>query len=331
MNNNPKFAVQLLEKIGSPLAVAINNVTSGGDGADIESATIMAQLLGQVTQISTKLYNMLEIKEEEQQSDSTRLALAALSCPLVVNCYIKRKQIPMEEDITQIGKSLEAVISFGENFSPAADHKSRLQTIDHDVVFFDKDQPSLVILQSMVPVINAVEEFPFGQGKRKLVQDIAVKLEAVSGDIAKRSGNSDKLKELIIFKALAELYTSCHLAETQRASSGDAASHGELSIDSVWEIFAIRVAMVEALMGIEIESGDSKAPNPEQSKVEKPEDKPQEKPQEQVAPSGPMGFFKKDESNKSSDTATAEVNDAAPSEKTSTPPTEVEDLSLIHI
>ncbi len=314
MVTNSKFTVQLLEKIGSPLTAAINHVAGEKEELEIEAAKTMAQLLGVATQMSTTLYNSLDIKEEENQFDSTRVALAALVTPLIADFYIQTKQIPAEEDIKRIGQSLEAVISFGENFSPASDHQSRLQTIDHDGVFFDKDQPILVVLQAMVPVINAVEEFSFGQGKKKLVQDITVRLETRAADIAKEVGASDKLKELIIFKALAALYSSCHREETRRASSEDEAKRGELSLEPIWEAFETKVAMIEAIIGTGTEdTNQQQAPKVEAEKVvETPQadDTPPQQSPASGSTSGPMGFFKKP-TDAPAETETKEATPAA--------------------
>lgn len=312
MVQSSKFTVQLLEKIGSPFTAAINCHAVDSVESETQSAQIMAQLLGVATQMSTTLYNALNIKEEEIQFDSTRLALAALAAPLIADFYRQHKQIPTEEDIKRIGQSLEAVVSFGENFSPATDHQSRLQTIEHEGVFFDKEQPILLVLQAMVPVINAVEEFSFGQSQKKLVQDITARLEARAADIAKEVGEPDKLRELIVFKALAALYASCHREGTKRASSGDEATRGELSIDPIWESFETKVAMIEAVMGVKTQSSTwVDAPQADGSQQEAA---PQETP---ASGGGPMGFFKKPETAAE---APAETPVEPPVEAKETPP-----------
>lgn len=301
MENHPKLTVELLRKVGAPLTAAIHDVVSQGEDTQVEAAKTVAQLLGQVTQLSTNLYNTLEIKEDEDQLDSTRLALAALVTPLIANSYRQRGQIPTEDNIGRFTKSLESLISFGENFSAAQSAQSRLQTIEHDSVLFDEDQARLVILQAMVPVISAVQDFSFGQGHVKLVQDIATKLEKTASEISEKTGASDKLKELIIFKVLTEIYTSCHIAETHRASSADKEKQGEPSLDAVWDSFDTKLEMVHVLLGENLlgEGTDSSAPSaPEVTAEEKPaepkvvEATVKEEPAES-APSSPMGFFKK--------------------------------------
>ena len=79
MVQNSKFTIQLLEKIGAPLAAAIESVPLSGEDQDLQSAKIMAQMLGQAVQVSISLNASFNIVEEEAQADSTRLALASLA------------------------------------------------------------------------------------------------------------------------------------------------------------------------------------------------------------------------------------------------------------
>ncbi len=315
MTNNPTFSVQLLEKIGAPLLASIEKTLAGGD--EEQTATIMAQLLALSVQMSTSLYNALDIKEAEDQMDSTRLALAALSAPLIAQSFERQGQAPNEENIKRMCESLEAVLTFGENFTPAPEQKSRLHTIGHDEILFDDSQPMLMTIQAMVPVINAVEEFPFGQGRRKLVQDVAAKLQSLTDEMAKKNntqnGASDRVQELVIFKTLASLYASCHRAETARVSSDNNTDRDNVSLAPVWENFETKISMVEALMGFESDAvatpQDTKAPAVEAAAAESeasPQQAEPEKPAASNGGGGPMGFFKKtDDNNPTPDLAPA--------------------------
>jgi hypothetical protein len=335
--NDSKFAVQLLSQIGAPLMEAVNEASAGNEGAQEQAAQIMAQLLGQAVQMGTQLSNAIGIEEDTVQADTTRVAVTSLCAPLIAKFYTQNKKVPAEDDTKRMVQSLEGILSFGENFSPASSAQSRLQTLGHDVVLFDNSQPALVMLQAMVPVINAVEEFPFGQAPRKLVQEITGKLEARAQDIAQQQGNADKLHELMIFKSLAGLYAQCHLDEIKRVSENSAESRDNLSLDPVWEHFETKVSMVETIMGLEGSSQDAQSvasPVPEeqvqpQAPVESaptptsstpPPMATQEAPPA-AASGGPMGFFKKP---KEGDAVPAETSSAAPqeAETTAVPPTQ---------
>ena len=326
MTNNPTFSVQLVEKIGAPLLASIEKTLAGGD--EEQTATIMAQLLALSIQMSTSLYNALDIKEAEDQMDSTRLALAALSAPLIAQSFERQGQAPNEENIKRMCEALEAVLTFGENFTPAAEQKSRLYTVNHNEILFDDSQPMLMTIQAMVPVINAVEEFSFGQGRRKLVQDVATKLQFFTDEMVKKSGTSDKVQELVIFKALASLYASCHRAETVRVSTDNNTDRDNVSLDPVWENFETKISMVEALMGFESDAvaapQEIKAPAVEVAATESaPAAAPQQEPEKPAASSGgssPMGFFKKPDADAPSapDPAPAAPSEAAATVTTTT-------------
>ena len=325
--NNSDFAVQLLTKIGSPLMGAINDGSAGDEAAQEQAAQTMAQLLGQAVQMGTLLYNAVGIEEEAAQADTTRVALTSLCAPLIANFYSKNKSVPTEDDTKRMVQSLEGILSFGENFSPASEAQSRLQTIDQEAVLFDKSQPTLVVLQAMVPVINAVEEFSFGQAPRKLVQDVSAKLEARAQDIVKNKPDGDKLQELIVFKSLASLYAQCHVDEVKRVSESGDENRDNLSIDPVWEHFETKVSMVETLMGVggEPEADAEQAP----TLAKTPDPAPTEKTVASstaeapaAATGGPMGFFKKPTGNEQENAPAAETPAAvqeAPKEAASTP------------
>lgn len=318
MVQNSKFTVQLLEKIGAPLASAIESVPLKGNDTDVQAAKIMAQLLGQAVQISISLNTALNVVEDGAQADSTRLALASLAAPLLADFYRNNERVPEDQDIKRLVKSLESVVAFADNFSAAEDEKSRLTTMDHDAPLFDKTQSALVTMQAMTPVIRAVSDFAFGQSEAKLTQDVSAKLESVAQDVAKKISLPDKLSELMILKALANLYADCHIVQTQKLAndSNDDGARAELSLDPVWEAFGARVAMIEAVMGVEVPTetaavsavapavAATQAPSTEQPVAEAPTSAA-------ASPaSGPMGFFKKPDAQANANASTAMTPEA---------------------
>ena len=302
MVQSSKFAVQLLEKIGAPLAASIESVAHEGEENDVEAAKTMAQLLGQAVQVSIALNNSLGITETEEQADSTRLALAAIAAPLLGDFYAQNGRVPEDQDIRRIVKSLEAVLAFADNFTPAAEGQSRLSTIDHKKPLFDKTQTSLVVMQALTPAIQAIAEFPFGQSENKLIQEVAAKLQSYAGEIE----GTDKLNELMVFKSLVALYAECHRAETARLSTASDEERGELSTDPIWDKFAARLEMIKVIAGAETQTSatataSSATPAPSQEPQAEPVSVPQTPPapaepppvdNASAAPSNPMGFFK---------------------------------------
>lgn len=302
MAQNSEFTIQLLEKIGAPLAAAIESVPLKGEDTESEAAKIMAQMLGMAVQISISLNAALNITEDEVQADSTRLALASLAAPLIGAFYRQNERVPDDQDIKRMVKSQEAVLAFAENFTPAKKGASRLSLIGGDTPLFDETQASLVVLQALTPVISAIAEFPFGQSEIKLLQEVTAKIQTSAADIAKVSGATDKLSELLVLKALAQIYADCHRAETARLSTASDDSRTELSLDPIWDAYDIKVAMIEAIAGNTATNTGAVAPQPVAAVLsDKPDQvensptvaEPSSETSDAPAPSGgPMGFFK---------------------------------------
>jgi hypothetical protein len=308
MGISSSFAVQLLAKIGAPLAAAIEAGPSAGD--DPAAADDMAKMLGLAVDISIALHEKLDVEEAVEQADQTRMSLAAIAANLIADFYISHQKLPEEADKNRMVKLLESVLGFSDKFSSSQDQASRLVTIGNEQVLFDSVQSKLVILQSVGKIISAVTEFPFGQSENKLTQDITERLEKDAFNLAKENGTSDKLSELMIFKSLAALYAECHRAETKKIMANS--EEGTPSLDPVWSAYETRVAMMGAL----VSGGDNDAPQATASEAPEPASVPEAEP---VAPletplvapdtapagaplasSGPMGFFAKKPTGESS-------------------------------
>lgn len=322
MSTSSSFSVQLLSKIGAPLAQAIESVPLPAGQEDAAAAERMAAMVSLAVEMSIALYDKLDLTENETQADETRTALAAIAAEMVGSFYAHTHKSPEESDKTRILKSLEAVLSFSEKFSVAGDASARLTTIGGAQPLFDMTQSKLVILQSVGEVVNAVADFPFGQSENKLIQDITERLEKDAADLAKNNGAEDKLSELMIFKALAGIYAQCHRAETQKLSGGT--QEGTPSLDPVWTAYETRLAMMSALVG---GAGDV-APAPVSSAS--PETQPAapiEAPVESATPpaappaGGPMGFFTNKKSDDEASVAPPEtLESSAPRTPPLTPP-----------
>ena len=298
------FAVRLLDKIGAPLVSAIE---SAPPEKETDAAEMMARMLGQAVKMSIGLAGALNIEETEEQADSTRLSIAALSTPLLADFYRQHKRVPEEADITRMTKSLEAVIAFADKFTPAAEGQSRLTTIDQDMAFFDETQAVLTSLQALTPVILAVNEFSFGQSEAKLLQEVADRLEKDA--VALSGADKNKMGQIIVLKALASVYADCHRAEVQRMSAQDDDSRQTPTLDPIWKNYDRQVKMMEALTGVERgEAAGGTTSSAPQKPAEPMVDAPKEpaKPAETSTPApekpagapaagggNPMGFFGK--------------------------------------
>lgn len=297
MAQSSSFTLELLEKIGAPLAAAIESAQPKGDDPDIEAANVMAKMLGQSVQMSITLNATLNVTESEEQADATRLGLAALCAPLIAHFYTQNGRPPEDADIKRMIKAQEAVMAFADNFTPAADGKSRLSTLSHDAPLFDASQVSLVVMQVATPVVEAIAEFPFGQSENKLLQDVMTHLK---GDAEKINGDANnKLGQILTLKVLAEIYAACHRAQTTKLASGnnEEGTREEISLAPVWAAYELRLGMVQAIAGMEVQAPAAPvAPPPMEVAPQAPAplavaDAPPPPPQN-AAPSSPMGFFK---------------------------------------
>ena len=244
------FIIELLEKIGVPFVGAVEAVSVDKKTEDTEAAKMMAQMLTQAVQAGIGVSESITMPEDVGEADSVRLALTTLTGSVIADFHRQHKRLPEAADIEKIVKSFQTVLPFAENFSGAASQSSRLSLLGKNTLIFDETQIGLVIAQIMTPVMNAIHEFPFGQPETKLLQEVLAKLQAYAGDFAKVAGDGSKLGEIMILKALADIYTTCHRAETERLMKADDAVRAELSLDGVWKLFDKRIAMIELVAGL---------------------------------------------------------------------------------
>lgn len=320
MTQRSDFQIQILEKLGAPLMAAAGGVSARqkpDGGADfLQEAERVAELLNKSVQVSIGLAASMDIKAADSQSDAVRLALAALAAPLIAEQYRLSGRVPGDNEIKRMIKALEAVLTFSDNFAPAAENTARLEAMSPGSAA-DETQIAIQYVGALVPVVNAIAAFPFGRQESQLAQDVTARLvkkaaavrESLSGGGG--SEKESKLAELGILKALAVLYVECHREETARllamdeqarAASAEKAG-GMLPMDSVWSAFDTRAGMVEVI-GKNVFPGASvtskappvaaSAPIPE---VEKPlppiaTESPESGGDDGGAPSNPMAFFK---------------------------------------
>ncbi len=245
------FTIGLLEKIGTPLVASIESVAgAAAEGVEIDTSTILAQMLGQAVQSSISLSASVDMPPDEMAADSARLGLAALMASVLADFYRTHKRVPVEADIARMVKSMQSVAAFGENFSAAKDQASRLSLLGKDTLIFDGLQVNLVTMQLMTPVMNAIAGFPFGQSETKLLQEVLDKLKNYAQNIVNITGDASKLAEMMTLKSLAQIYAECHISETERLMKVSDEARASVTIDSVWIRFDKRLAMAEAMVGI---------------------------------------------------------------------------------
>lgn len=289
MDQRSTFLIRILEKIGAPLMAALQDDA----GAPLKDAERMAELIARSVEVGVAMGDAMGLRDSEGQADSTRLALTALAGPLVAGQYKALGRVPGKEEAARITKALQTVLAFSDNFTPSADYIRKLAALDPRLENFSEDQAVLAHIHAMMPALEAVAEFSFGQSETKLIQDVSDKLLQRAGSLRDTLIGTDpdpgaaRYQEMSLIGALALLYAACHRAETQK---GMAEGAGQPSLDAVWMNFDTRLSMLEALAQSIVPGSSGRAG----ASGGRAPDGPRAAPvaQEPTKTGSPMGFFK---------------------------------------
>ncbi|MBL4590101.1 MAG: hypothetical protein JKY11_08500 [Alphaproteobacteria bacterium] len=256
MNNNNKFLLQIFEKIGAPLFTSVNEVAvrtvMGGQATAMPStadqAETIAKLLTSHTKTSTALSGKLGLESKDPEADDLQVSLAAVLSPVIANMYQIVGQAPKDDDIEKIVSSFETLGSFSNNFSSVHEGAERLETLPVSAQPQDQAQETLQNITSMVPLINSVSAFPFGQAPekllRKIIQRIQSEIDAIKKEIPEKSYNYTG-----ILNAIVTIYSQCHFSEMARimAMTDKERETGAITIDGVWTMFDQRMELLKTL------------------------------------------------------------------------------------
>lgn len=307
MNRRTDYLLQVLEKLGTPLMAAISETQfrdqmMGGNAIQPPQAEAekMARLLSRSADLGVHLSSLIDLNDTQDEGDSVRLALTALAAPLVANVYRLSGQIPNEVVVDKIKDTLQAAILFSDQFSAGADASARLQGIDRDFFPADDHQIFIQTLMALVPAVNAVAAFAFGQAEKTLVQTVCdrlvIKAKGFCRNLAPELSGMDAARaELVFLRAAVQIYAQCHFAEMAKMMSAQDAERSPPSLDPVWQAFELRMEMLSIVAKLvsgdeEMEGavGSSGGKAPVQPKVEKPVEQ-----QAQATSGNPMSFFSK--------------------------------------
>lgn len=207
--------------------------------------------------------------------------------------------------------ALQAVLTFADNFTPAADNTRMLQNADGTAHIADEMMLYVHILHAFAPVFQVVTDYAFGKPENKLIQEISIRLmqrSATLRDDLFGAAATEAVRpqiDIVMIKLLCGLYAACHSAEMRRLVnlSDDERAHAVVTIDTVWEAFEKQAEMVSVVAGqiIPIVKADEGSASAGPALLEKSPASP---------PSGggnPMAFFGK------------KKPEAAPAENPATP------------
>ena len=326
MTPRSQFLIQVLEKLASPMVAAISEVSvrnnmipdTSQKGALKPEAEQVAQLLTKSTQLSIGLSELMDLKVDEKEADSIRLALTSLASPLIANVYRIAGRVPNDGEMDRVVGALNSVIPFSDQFVTAADVNARMAHMDTDFFPVDMHQITLQYINLLLPAVNSIMAYSFGQPEKKLVQDVTDRLikdaKAFRVRIFPNLNDQEAARaELAVLRMAAMIYSQCHFGEMAKLMATEEQARQGLAptMDSLWQAFGLRMQMLEVLaetliphsQGDEATSAESKAPKANKANPTKPTNPPAkavEKPQKSAETekkagdsADPMSFFVK--------------------------------------
>lgn len=291
-----EYFLKIFEKIGTPLLSVL-------DGTDSEKAEELSTLLAKTAEMSEALSPAMDIKDDQENADSFRLGLTALSAPLIASYFKREGKAPDENGIAEIVEKTKSVMRFSEKYKTSVPHIQGLEVLGSAFQSIDPKQIELMYLQAMLPVMSAVHDFSFDRDPIIFVQDIGDKLKArakkaaakIIGDQQKEESEQSYI-EFTVLKALATLYVDCHRKEGGKPD-------GEPSDTAIWTMLDTKIEMIYALLGL---SEKPVAEVPSQEAPSQKESASVEEPQEPEEPEAEKEPVKEEDSEEDSEEDTEE-------------------------
>lgn len=285
MHPRHSYVLTVFEKLGTPLlAAAVEGAErdrlSGVAVSDDAEPERIAGLLKAAAEMGFSLSRHIDLRMvDDSAADGVRLSLATIAAPLIANLYRVNGRIPNSTDIDRMIGAMQTVTLFADNYNAAADANVRLQTIDTDFVPADPAQIQLMVLQSMMPAMNAVCTFSFGQNEKTLLQEVSERLSATArtvrseifGSLNERDGTR---AEMAVLRAAAALYAQVHFTEMSKLMFLDEADRDQVDLNArlkdLWKLVDERLSMLRVLAetlvtgthGVAAAGGSAKAAAP---------------------------------------------------------------------
>lgn len=257
MDKKHQIFLQVFEKLGTPLVAAVNEVTarSGGKTTEKEDAEKLAQLLTAVTKASIELSEKSDLTQSDADKDDLRLGLTSVVTPLVAGLYQMSGKIPAGADAQRFSEAFQALASYADNFVSIKDAANRIKQMEQGQFFADENQIRLQTLNALVPIVNSVVAFPFGEQPGKLIRKVTDRLLAdareIQGDIMSDLPKGEKEHaQLSLLKGLVVIYAQSHFSEMARIVSSQDQQKREgsgMTMEPVWKAYDARVDMLKVL------------------------------------------------------------------------------------
>jgi hypothetical protein len=332
MDTKSTFLLQVLEKLAAPMVAAISEVSvrqslipdPSMPGAMRPEAEQVAGLLTKSTQLSIGLSALMDMRQTEEEADSIRLALTSLASPMMSNIYRLAGRAPNDSEIQRITDAMGAVVSYSDGYRAASDVNVRMSQIEADFFPSDDAQVTLLYMSALLPVVNSIMAYSFGQPEKKLVQEVTERLVRESKFLRAKmfpeiqEGQLSAKADLALLRMAGLIYSQCHFAEMAKLmATEDQVRQGMApTMTALWQSFILRMQMLEILgdalipglrRSVEDMAGRRSSGGGGGSGAVKPAVEPQQAPLSVVPPkadvnvpennaapaTGPMSFFVK--------------------------------------
>lgn len=305
MNQRQLFSARIIEKLGAPLVAAVNERTAYDSNeeqaAPQKSAETVAALVNKCIQLSIALAGSIDLRDNDGESDSVRLALACVAAPIVAGHYRATGKVPGENDIKRMIAGIESVLTFSDNFAPEEVNTKRIENINPADIIVDENQANVQYIHALTPAVNAISAFSFGQPEKQMAQDIASKLTDKAQTMSALmipEAPGDKRAQLSVLSALSSLYAIAHTQEVAKLQSmsekerTEAASSGsEGPTQALWRRFEEQAEMLRVIVNGALPQSESgtgtttqprtRAPENTEHNDARPAEEPPRSPQEQ--------------------------------------------------
>lgn len=275
MDSRSTFLLQVLEKLASPLVASISEVAvrqmmmpdPTQQGAMRPEAEQVASLLIKSTQLSIGLSDLIDMKLPDNEADSLRLALTSLASPLVANIYRLSGRTPTDQEVERVMSAMNAVYTYSENFTPAADASVRMATIEQDYFPADPAQVTLQYMSAILPAVNSIMAYSFGLPEKRLVQEVTERLLQEAKELRVRMFPDIKdpqkiaKADLAVLRMATLIYSQCHFGEMAKLMATEEQARQGLApaMTTLWQAFSLRMQMLEILSEVIVPGGDEKA------------------------------------------------------------------------
>lgn len=265
----PTYLMNVYEKLGTPLlsaaveAIERDALMARQQGqmppalSDTAEAERIAVLLKSSAELGFALSRQVDVRMlDPAGADGVRLTLASIAAPLIANLYRVNGRTPTTPEIDRMVAAMQAVTVFADNYNAAADASARMQTVEYDFAPADAAQMQLTLLNALMPAVNAVCTFSFGQAEKDLLQQVITRLTAtaqtIRTDLFAGLSERDTLRaEISIMRAAANVYSQAHFTEMSKLMFLDDTQRDTVNLNDrlneLWRVVDIRLSMVRVL------------------------------------------------------------------------------------